>query len=83
MPTLATPTSKPQLHFLNAAIKRIDLKSKLVGPIFISLAVMTVESLVVLALVVAGMNSILSCLSGSARNGFEIPALSSMSLDNY
>ena len=40
-------------------MKRIDLTSKLVGPIFISLAAMTVESLVVLALVVAGMNFIL------------------------
>ena len=59
VPTLATPTSKPQLHVLNAAMKRVDLTSKLVAPIFISLAAMTVKSLVALALVVAAMNVIL------------------------
>lgn len=40
-------------------MKRIDLTSKLIAPIFISLAAMTVRSLAVLALIIAGMNAIL------------------------
>ena len=59
MSTLVTPTSKPQLHVLNAVMKRIDLTSKLVALIFISLIVITIKSLVALTLIVAAMNVIL------------------------
>jgi hypothetical protein len=40
-------------------MKRIDLASKLVAPIFVSLAAMRVESQVIMTLAVAGMNIVL------------------------
>ncbi|RQM07793.1 hypothetical protein DH86_00000675, partial [Scytalidium sp. 3C] len=56
VPALATPTSKPSLNILNAVMKWIDLVSKLVAPIFISIVAMWLKSDVELSLAIAAMN---------------------------
>lgn len=55
VPLLASPTSKPALHTLNAGIKRIDLVSKLVAPLAISGIALAVHSLKATALLIAAM----------------------------
>ncbi|KAG0131314.1 hypothetical protein HOY82DRAFT_608276 [Tuber indicum] len=58
VPTLVTPTSDPPLYVLNASMRHIDLISKLVAPIFVSLAATFWKSQRVTAFGVAGMNAV-------------------------
>ena len=55
VPLLASPTSTPALHVLNADIKRIDLISKLVAPLAISGLVVGLNSLRITAILIALM----------------------------
>lgn len=55
LPRLASPTSKPALHTLNAGIERIDLISKLVAPLAVSAVELGVHSLRVTTLLIAVM----------------------------
>ena len=55
VPLLATSTSRPALHVLNAALKRIDLISKLVAPLAISAVALALHSLRQAALIIAAM----------------------------
>lgn len=55
VPTIASEVSKPPLHQLNAIMRRIDLVSKILAPVFMStIAIKT--SWVVLIMVTAGVN---------------------------
>lgn len=58
VPILATPTSRPPLHVLNATMKRIDLISKLVAPLFVSVAAIWVQSLRMTTLVIAAIQAL-------------------------
>ena len=55
VPLLATPTTRPALHVLNASLKRIDLISKLVAPLAISAVALGLHSLKLTALIIAAM----------------------------
>ncbi|EXM14473.1 Ferroportin-1 [Fusarium oxysporum f. sp. vasinfectum] len=55
VPTIASECSEPPLHHLNAVMRRIDLTSKMLAPIFIS-GVAAQESSAVLAAITVGLN---------------------------
>ncbi len=62
VPTLATPTSKPELHILNASLRRIDLISKILAPIWISTVALQVRQGKWTATVVACFNALTTFL---------------------
>jgi iron-regulated transporter 1 len=55
VPTIASEVSKPPLHQLNAIMRRIDLVSKILAPVFVSTIAIKTSS-VVLVIVTAGVN---------------------------
>ncbi|OIW33868.1 hypothetical protein CONLIGDRAFT_565360, partial [Coniochaeta ligniaria NRRL 30616] len=55
VPTIASEVSKPPLHQLNAIMRRIDLVSKILAPVFVSTIAIKTSS-VVLVIVTAGIN---------------------------
>ncbi|TFY75251.1 hypothetical protein EWM64_g8761 [Hericium alpestre] len=57
VPTLASTTSTPSLHVLNAAMRRIDLVCKLVAPLFVSALTLALRSIKLTAVIIAGMNA--------------------------
>jgi solute carrier family 40 (iron-regulated transporter), member 1 len=57
VPTLASETTRPKLHVLNATMRRIDLISKIVAPVFVSVIALRCSS-AVLAGVIAALNAV-------------------------
>lgn len=55
VPTIASEVSKPPLHQLNATMRRIDLVSKILAPVFVSTIAIKASSVVLVA-VTAGVN---------------------------
>ncbi|KAK6709837.1 hypothetical protein SNK05_004313 [Fusarium graminearum] len=55
IPTIASECSEPPLHHMNAVMRRIDLTSKMLAPIFIS-GVAAQKGSAVLAAITAGLN---------------------------